>query len=146
MQTEFEAKFLDIDVPTLRARLSELGATLTHPERLMRRAVFHPPVAMPGAWARVRDEGDRITMSLKQVTGERIEDQREAELVIDDFDRGREFLRSLGAREKAYQETRRESYSLDGVSVDIDTWPGLAPYVEIEAESESIVREISRRL
>lgn len=146
MRTEYEAKFLDIDPAVVRARLAELGATLRMPERLMRRTVFHPPVAMDRAWLRVRDEGDRITMSFKQVTGTGIEDQREAELVIHDFEAGRRFLHSIGAVEKAYQETLRESYSLDGADVEIDTWPGLPTFVEIEAGDEATVRAVAEKL
>lgn len=37
MQTELEAKFLDIDPQKLRQRLTTIGAVLVAPERLMRR-------------------------------------------------------------------------------------------------------------
>lgn len=85
-------------------------------------------------------------MSSKRVTGTRIEDQHEAELVIHDFQAGRNFLLAIGATEKAYQETRRESWTLDGASIDMDTWPGLATFVEVEAHDEATVRGVAGKL
>ena len=65
MQTEIEAKFLDIDPEALREKLQSIGATLVHSERLMKRKVFDLPdqtFQQSGAWVRVRDEGDKITL------------------------------------------------------------------------------------
>jgi len=40
METEHEAKWLDIDPAGIRDNLHKLGARLVHPERLMQRRVF----------------------------------------------------------------------------------------------------------
>jgi adenylate cyclase, class 2 len=143
MQTEFEATFLDINVDDLRSNLKSIGAKLIYPERLMTRAVFNPPKTMKGGWLRVRDEGDKITMSLKQVDGEKIEDQKEIYFEINDFDEGCEFLEAIGAHKKSFQETKREMWNYKDVEISIDTWPGLDPYVEIESTSEQKVRKVS---
>jgi len=34
----------------------------------------------------------------------------------------------------------------DGAEVTIDTWPGLNPFVEVEAETEELVRKVSGEL
>jgi adenylate cyclase class 2 len=146
MKIEFEATFIDLDIDTIREKLKVLGAKLLKPETLMKRIVFTPPQTMPGAWLRVRDEGDKITLSLKQVTGEKIEDQTELCLTIDNFDQGVSLLESLGCVRKSYQETKREEWHLDGVEITIDTWPGLEPFVEIEGKNESAVRQTTEKL
>lgn len=146
MNIEFEATFIDVDVDSIRRKLKKLGAKRLRPETLMRRWVFEPPKAIAGGWARVRDEGDKITMSLKQVTGNRIEDQKEICLVINDFDLGVRLFESLGAKKKAYQETKRELWLYKDVEITIDTWPGLEPFVEIEGKGEKAVRQISADL
>jgi len=92
MNTEFEATFIDIDVDKVRQKLKQLNATLLKPETLMKRVVFEPPQYIEGGWLRVRDEGDKITLSVKQVTGTQIDDQKEVELIIHDFDTGIQFL------------------------------------------------------
>jgi adenylate cyclase, class 2 len=148
MNIEYEATFINIDKDEIRGRLEKAGAALIKPEFLMKRIVFELPVGheIPGGWLRVRDEGDKITMSLKVVNGNKIEDQKETCLKIDDFDEGVKFLESIGARQKAYQESRRELWLLDGVEVTIDEWPYLEPYVEVEGQSEAIVKATSEKL
>lgn len=146
MKTEFEATFIDVDVQKVRERLQKIGAKNTRPETLMRRVVFLPPQHIENGWMRVRDEGDKITLSLKQIRGDKIEDQKEIELVISSFDAGVALLKAIGASQKAYQETRRESWVLGDTQIEIDTWPGLDPFVEIESTSEQEVQDIADQL
>ena len=53
-----------------------------------------------------------------------------------------DFLKALGYSHKSYQEKRRISYVLDNHEIDIDTWPGLPTYMEIEGESEEDLNKI----
>jgi len=147
MDIEYEATFTDVDKDAVRSKLREAGAELVKPEFLQKRVVFNLPSGheIRGGWLRVRDESDRITMSLKIVDGERIEDQKEICLVVDDFKSGEEFLTRIGCERKAYQESRREIWRLDGVEVTIDEWPFLEPFVEIEGKSEREVREVAEK-
>ena len=55
-------------------------------------------------------------------------------------------LTTLGCVQKAYQETKRELWTLDGVEITIDEWPFLEPFVEVEGESEECVMRVSRKL
>jgi adenylate cyclase class 2 len=148
MQIEYEAKFPEIDKGDVRKRLREAGAFLVKPEFLQKRTVFHMPDGhvVEGGYVRVRYEGDRTTVSLKVIDGERIEDQREICLTVDNFEKAEVFLKSLGCRKKAYQETKRELWRLDGVEVTIDEWPFLEPFVEIEGGSETVVKEAAEKL
>ena len=47
----------------------------------------------------------------------------------------------MGYTAKRYQENYREEWKLDGVTYDIDTWPDLPTYLEIEGGSERAVHE-----
>lgn len=146
MQTEYEATFYPVVIDEVRSRLQTIGATPSYPARLMRRSVFNLPNHSPQRWARVRDEGDRITMSVKDVSGGAIESQKEAMVTIDSFEQGVALLTALGCQEKAYQETRRELWMMDGVEVTIDEWPFLEPFVEVEGVSEESVRAVAEKL
>lgn len=147
MQTEWEASFWSIDKDEVRARLSAVGAELIYPERDMRRYGFFPPAGtlLQKSWVRIRDEGDRVTMSIKQV-GAKLDEQKELEIVVSDFETGAEFLRTLGCKEKAFQETKRELWRIGAVDIVIDSWPFLEPLVEIEGPSEVAIREVAERL
>lgn len=148
MQTEWEATFWPIEKNEVRARLTVAGAVQSYPERLMRRANLYPPDEdyARRAWVRVRDEGDRITLSVKETLGTGMAEQKEVQLVIDDFETARDLLRSLGCRDKNYQETRRELWLLDDAEITIDEWPYLAPLVEVEGASEEHVRMVSEKI
>lgn len=144
MNTEYEATFIDVDIQKIREQLIELKANLVKPETLMRRIVFHPPAIIEDGWLRVRDEGDKITLSLKVIAEKSIEDQKEIELVIDSFEQGAALLKAVGAKQKAYQETKRELWQYKNCDVTIDTWPGLEPFIEIESHnSEAEVKEVA---
>lgn len=144
MDHEFEAKCVVSSIEDARERLQRIGARCVQPERMLRRVVYDFPDGVldrRGAWARVRDEGDRITMSYKQApVGSTVSDCFETELVIDSFERGMRFYEDLGLVRKSSQETKRESWEIPGAKFDIDTWPGIPTFIEVEAEDEATVR------
>ncbi len=148
MAKEIEAKFLQIDKDTMRARLSAQGFQLINPEYLMRRKTFDCGLVFLGKnkWGRVRQEAGRVTMTLKEITGDGINDTHEIELTVDDFERACEFLECAGMPAKAFQENRRELWRRAEVEVALDTWPGLKPFIEIEAPAETEVRAVSAEL
>jgi len=145
MYTEFEATFPKINKSAFRVKLKSVGAKLVRKEYLQRRVVFKLPTGheINGGWARVRDEGNKITMSLKVVDGNKIENQKEIQVVVDNFESAVDFLVTTGFRKKAYQETKREVWQLDNVEITIDEWPFLEPFVEIEGKSEEEVKNVA---
>lgn len=148
METEYEATFINVNKDEVRERLTQAGAALIKPEFLQKRIPFHLPgdKRSDDAWLRVRDEGDKITLSLKIVNSEKIEDQKELCLQVDNFDNAVDLLKSIGCEPKAYQETKRELWMLGEVEITIDEWPFLEPFVEVEGKSEKEVREVSEKI
>jgi len=148
MDTEYEATFPNINKGEIRLKLTKAGAKLVKPEYLMTRLVFDllPSKRIPGAWLRVRQEGDKTTMSLKIIKGNKITDQQEICLEVDNFKRAVDFLETIGCPRKAYQESRRELWKLNQTEITIDEWPYLEPFVEIEGSSEKQVKRVSKIL
>lgn len=149
MQIELEAKFLDVSPDEVRAKLRMHGAKLVHPERLMRRKAFddsHGHLNQNRAWVRVRDEGDKVTMSYKQSDEDTLHGTQETVLTVDDFDRACAFLEEVGLVVKSYQETRREKWMLDSVEITIDTWPWVPTFIELEGQSEDDIKLAARAL
>ena len=148
MQIEYEATFYPVKKNDVRAKLEEVGAKLIKQEFLQKRCVFRLPTGheIKGGWLRVRDEGDKITMSLKVVDGDNIENQKEICLKVDNFEQAVLLFESIGCENKAYQETKRELWDIDGVDICIDEWPWLEPFVEVEGPSESEVKRVSELL
>jgi adenylate cyclase class 2 len=143
MNTEFEVKILDIDVAAIQNRLAALGAKQTF-FRKQRRYVYD--LRPPDTWLRLRDDGERATLTVKEILDDTITGTKEVEVVVDDFERTKELLEKTGLVPKAYQENRRTSYRLGDVEVQIDEWPRIPPYLEIEAKNEQDVERVVRLL
>jgi len=148
MQIEYEATFESVDKDEMRARLQKAGAKLVRPEFQSRRVTLNLPSGheIPHAWIRIRDNGQKITQTLKIVDNGKIENQQELEIKVENFDDTIEFLEKIGCRKKSFQETRREKWELNGVEISIDEWPFLEPFVEVEGKSEEEVKKVSKKL
>src|SRR3989339_2046154 len=149
MKVEYEATFTNIDKDEIRAKLKAVNAVLIKSEFLQKRVIFDFPAGheIKGGWLRVRDEQDKMTMSLKIVSNtKKITDQKEICLIIDNYQQAVEFLETIGCQRKSYQETKREIWHLGQVEVCIDEWPFLEPYVEVEGKSEAVVKEVTQQL
>jgi adenylate cyclase, class 2 len=148
MQIEYEATFENVDKDEMRARLKKAGADLARPEFLSKRVTMNLPDGheIPNAWIRVRDNGKKITQTLKIVENGKIENQQELEIEVRSFDDTVKFLEKIGCRKKSYQETKREKWAVNEVEITIDEWPFLEPFVEVEGKSEEEVRRISEKL
>ena len=152
---EIEAKILNVDVEALEAKIIELGGVKQF-DRVFHRAVFDYEdlrLDQKGAWVRVRDEGDRVVMSFKQRLGydatqpaQNDTGMLEEEIVVSDFETAASILRHIGLTDKFFQENRRVQYQLDGVELDIDHWPLIRPYLELEAVSWGEIDEMIVKL
>nr|WSZ97039.1 class IV adenylate cyclase [Streptomyces sp. NBC_00857] len=147
MKHEYEAKFLAVDVADLQTRLATLGAVQAFPRTLLTRKIFENDALDGGAWVRLRDEGTRSTLTLKQVTdATTIDGTTEIETEVTDLHAMAEILRNVGMREVRYQENYREEWRLGEVAFDFDTWPDLPTFVEIEGPDEASVRQAAALL
>jgi adenylate cyclase class 2 len=150
METEFEAKFYPVNKDKFRKKLKKLGAVLIHPERRMYRALsdkrYNP--SLKCSFIRIRDEGDIIRLSAKIVASkdDQLSDQKEVNVTVDDFAKTVEILKSAGLSINLLQESLRETWKYQDSEIVIDTWPGLEPYSEIEASSETEVERIAKKL
>jgi len=149
METEIEAKFLDINPDQLRERLKKIRAKQEYPERFMKRKVFDFPderLQKEGAWIRVRDEGDKITFSYKRLVDRTLHGTKEITVEVSDFESACNLLLAMGLRADAYQETKREKWILGGSEVTIDTWPWIPTFAEIESPTEEKLKELANQL
>lgn len=147
MQTEIEAKFLNIDHDEIRAKLRAIRAECEQPMRLMRRVTIDTPdMKAKNAFLRVRDEGHRVTMTYKQFDELSVNGAQEIETTVGDFDAAVQLLEATGLVAKSFQESKRETWKLGATEIVLDEWPWLKPYIEIEGESEEELRKVAGQL
>lgn len=145
---ETEVKFLNINPKEMEVKLAKIGATKVFDKIYKRRVFDYPDLRLneAGAWVRLRDEGDKTTFTFKQrigrgEDGENDQSLKEVEVTVSDFDRTAQLLESIGLKEKFYEENRRILYTLGDIEFNIDFWPLLEPYLEIEAPTWERVDE-----
>ncbi|GAA1665467.1 class IV adenylate cyclase [Fodinicola feengrottensis] len=146
MATEFEAKVLDIDPDEMTARILVAGGTLTRAITTMRRYVYDIDPTDATRWIRLRDNGNQTTLTVKEIRNDNIDGTDETEIVVNDFATTNLLLEKLGFNAKSYQENRRTSFAFGHAQLEIDQWPLIPPYLEIESTSPEEVIATARKL
>lgn len=152
MEVEYEGRILNINPEEIRNKAKSIGGYMKAPFTLYRRSVFKLCDVERG-FVRVRDEGDKTTMTAKIFKNKDFPEEYELR-IRDSFESGQAFLRSLNLTEKAYHETIREKWFIPrrvgGASelceLTIDYIPGLPAYSEIECKSQRDLRRACQLL
>lgn len=100
----------------------------------------------PNKWIRLRETDDLTTVATKNILEKKVEEEMqpvlEAEIDVASILEANEFLEQLGFAYRNYQEKRRITYFVNDIKVDIDFWPLIPPYMEIESTDEKIKETI----
>lgn len=145
MKTEYELRVLEIDKDVLIKKLEEMGA-IKKGEYEQKRFVYDLKPAQKGKWIRLRTNGLKTTLTYKNIINDNIDGTKEIEVIVSDFDLTNEFLEKIGFKNRNYQENRRTQYVLNDIEIDIDTWPMIPTYIEIEGNSEQDVLSFINKL
>ena len=147
MNSEIEAKFLDIDHDEIRKRLKNLGARLEKPLRMMRRVTIDTPhMKAKDAFVRIRDEGDKVTITYKQFDQLSVDGAKEIEIITSHFEESIALFAATGLKHGSYQESKRETWKLGNAEIVLDTWPWLKPYIEVEGTDVETVKKTAKSL
>ncbi|MEU7906172.1 CYTH domain-containing protein [Actinoplanes sp. NPDC049118] len=146
MSIEFEAKVLDVDPAQMTASILSRGGRQRGETLLQRRHVYDITPGDESRWIRLRDTGAGVTLAVKEIAHDGIDGTDEVEVGVDRFETTNELLGRLGFTARSYQENRRTSFELDGARLEIDEWPLIPPYLEIEAGSRDEVVRVAALL
>lgn len=145
MKTEYEVRFLEVDENEILRNLKKVGAEEIGNWQQIRKTydLINPS---PNSWLRLRTNGKTTTLTIKEIGSAKIDGTKEAEVVVSDFEETNLILTKIGLKARNFQENRRHQYRYKGVEIDIDTWPLIPTYLEIEGENEEIIREVCEDL
>ncbi len=101
----------------------------------------------PNKWIRLRRSNDKVELTVKHILNSRNDNQVfenviENEIQTSSFEETNTLLEALGFMKRNYQEKIRYSYSYDSASIEIDIWPMLEPYIEIECDDLNLIEKI----
>jgi adenylate cyclase class 2 len=138
MKKEIEVKVLNIDPVKLRKNLKKMGAVQVFPPTLFREIYWESP-AEERIYSsfRLRLEGKKSFLTLKIKKEDRhFEVRDEFEVEVGDFSMALKILELAGFKIFREREKRREEYRIGTIKVEIDEYPKMRPYMEIEASSK----------
>ena len=141
MSKEYEVTILEVD-DSFESKLVGLGAKLVS-DSMQRRYVYDVKPVNPNKWIRLRTNGKKTTLTVKEVKDKKeIGGTDEIEIVVDSFEGTNKLLESLGYVSRNYQENYRKMYVLNEVEISIDSWPMIPTYAEIEGKCEKDVLDV----
>lgn len=146
---EIELPVYGVDPDAVRSRLSAMGARLAG-KHSFRRCNFQvrEPIGREGGgyytkWVRVRTDGERTTITLKEQHGSGIEGRSEYEIEVSSFELAARMLHRLMPEASFdYFESYREEYSLGELLIALDKFPMLEYSMEIEGPSKDAVMKL----
>ncbi len=140
---EYEVRILDIDKQGMIEKIISLnGAELVNNEMLQRRYIFDYPngtLRENSSWVRLRSVGrEEIELTLKKRGSG---SDFEKTVLVSGFEETKVRLEAFGLVVTGYQENIRTTFKVGKIIFDLDTWPMINPYIEIEAPSKEMVLE-----
>ena len=145
MNIEFELRILEVDENEMIKKLETMGA-----EKVgvfdQKRYVYDFVPKRDNEWIRLRTNGTKTTLAYKNVEKNTVDGTKELEIEVSSLEETNEMLNILGYTPKSYQENRRVRYMLDGIEFDIDSWPRIPTYMELEGDSEEKVLDMLSKL
>ena len=153
MAKEIELPIYGVNPEIARERLASVGAKLVGRHQF-RRVNFQVRKPIEDAskgyytkWIRVRTDGAKSTITLKEQKGKGIEGRLEYEVEVSDFEQAVKIVhRLMPEAEFDYFENYREEYSLGEFTIELDKFPMLEYSMEIEGPSEETVNELYARI
>ena len=103
----------------------------------------------PNKWVRLRKSNDKIELTTKHILNKKHSDYQnvlETEIEVSSFEEANNLLESIGICKRNYQEKIRYSFVYKDAQIEIDIWPMLDPYLEIECDNNKTIEEILEKL
>lgn len=96
-------------------------------------------------WIRLRRTNHKVTLTVKHILESNKKDIQqilETEIEVPSMEEANDLLKALGFCHKSYQEKKRKTYLLNGYEIDIDQWPMLNAYLEVEGKDKKDLEKI----
>lgn len=143
--TEIEARFKDIKVDEIVNKVVSLGG-VDFGEKILEETIYYDEKLdwrNQGKFARLRQFDNKNIFTFKHIKKDTIDGAEEIEFEVNKPSQLSEFLNKVGLIAFRTQQKKRHTLQLYGATLDIDTWPLIPPYLEIEGESEAKIRQVA---
>ena len=146
---EIEVKFLEVDKGAIIKKLESLGAKKVFEGEVDASFYDFPDSRLKkdGSLLRLRTKGENAELTFKKkISKEEAKIMKELEIKLDDPASMKRILDTIGlVKQKSYVKYR-SSYKLGDVSFELDTFPGIPTFLEIEAPSIAEIKVHAEKL
>lgn len=101
-------------------------------------------------WIRLRQNAEKVELTIKYIYSRnenyKIDDVKEIEICVDNFEIANIIIEEMGYYRKKVIEKKRTSYEYNSIKIEIDEWPLIKPYIEIEGEEKEEIYELVRKM
>ncbi|MES2225898.1 MAG: class IV adenylate cyclase [Patescibacteria group bacterium] len=146
---EVEVRFLEIDKEQLIAKLRDLGAKDLGEDMLEEVILYDKPMTWQekgGKVLRLRTRQGKTVLTYKHHEKASVGGTEEIEFEVSDPHKAEVLLDRLGYEVYRHQQKKRHTFELGSVVVDIDTWPKIPTYVELEGVDEESLKATAMAL
>lgn len=148
MEQEIETRFLEINKDELIKKLVSLGA-INQGEKKLDEVIFHPSDMSwvgKGKFIRLRKVESKVQLTYKENVKQTVDSAKEIELEVSDLEKCSDIFSQIGLKPIRRLEKYRHTLKLDQVTIDIDLWPKIPAYMEIEGPTVESLQNICRQL
>ncbi len=137
MSIEIETRFLEINKEDLISKLKTLNA-IDNGEVKLDEIIFYDKDL---TWM-----NENIKLTFKSNKEQKIDSAKEIEFDVSSMEDARLFLEEIGLVQYRIVEKYRHTFRLGNVTLDIDTWPKIPVYVELEGDSVEELKKVADML
>lgn len=155
MKKEIEAKILEIDPRRVTSDLERIGAVPSFEGTIKAYSFDYSDekIRKEGSRLRLREKNSIVSVETiveltykKPVSKNGVKIVDEYEIKVDSLEETKRILELLGLVQYKSEEKLRISYKLPDASFEIDTFPNIPPFLEIEANSVELVKAYALKL
>jgi adenylate cyclase class 2 len=146
---EIEVKILEIDVEKTEKKLREMGAEKLFDGKLVN--VYFDfsdkRLEKEGKILRLRKKDDKVILTYKKfVTQKEAKIMAESELLVEKFELMKEIFKGIGLLPLYEFSKHRTTYKLNQTNFEIDKYPDIPAFLEIEAPDLKTISEMVSKL
>lgn len=146
---ELEIKILNINLAEMRKKLKKIGAKKIFSRKIIAQYYDNENLMVRGKGnlLRLRMLGKEPQLTIKKIISTKgYKITEETDIVIEDFKKMHNALLALGFGCYGCLKKTRERWHFDGLSFEIDKYPNLPYYLEIEAKTNKSLAAAKKRL
>ncbi len=145
---EIECRFLEIDKEKIVKKLLSLGAIDEGEVMLEETIIYDKDLKWRDEqrFVRLRRFGNTTKLTYKEHREHTVDGTYEIEFKIDDLEKAELMFEKIGLLPYRHQQKKRHTLKLNGATFDIDTWPKIPTYIEIEGDSEQVLKDAAKSI